>query len=315
MPKIKYQDFTFRKATLEVIKQANEILTTYRAQGYDLTLRQLYYQFVSRGLIDNKDTEYKKLGSIINDARLAGVIDWDAIVDRTRSLRSLSHWENPASIIESAAYSYNYPKWSLQTYQPEVWVEKDALIGVVQQICDTLDIPCFSCRGYTSQTAMWDAAQRLKGHKKRGKVPYVIHLGDHDPSGMDMTRDITDRLRTFGGNIRVNRIALNWDQVQQYSPPPNPAKLTDARAEGYIAEYGEESWELDALEPSVIADLIETTVMEIRDEDAWDKAVAIETKNKKLLQQASERWKDVAEYLIDLDSSGSLIEPDESDYE
>jgi hypothetical protein len=315
VPKIKYQDFTFRKSTLVIIEQANEILANYRAQGYNLTLRQLFYQFVSRGLIANKDTEYKKLGSIINDARLAGIIDWNAIVDRTRSLRDLSHWESPSDIIESAAYGYHYPKWSLQEYQPEVWVEKDALIGVVEQICNTLDVPCFSCRGYTSQTAMWDAAQRLKRHKFRHKIPYVIHLGDHDPSGMDMTRDITERLSTFGGYIEVNRIALNWDQIQQYSPPPNPAKLTDARAEGYIAEYGEESWELDALEPSVIADLIEETVLGIRDEEAWAKGVQIETKNMKLLAQASKRWTDVAEYLTDLDSTGSLNEPDESDFE
>jgi hypothetical protein len=84
MPIIKYKDFNFRSASLSVIELANSIIAEYQAQGYDLTLRQLYYQFVARGIIPNSDAEYKKLGSVINDGRLAGLIDWDSITDRTR---------------------------------------------------------------------------------------------------------------------------------------------------------------------------------------------------------------------------------------
>src|SRR5579864_7879084 len=99
MPKIAYKEFNFRAPTLAIVKKANEIIAEYAAQGFDLTLRQLYYQFVSRDLIPNTQKDYKNLGSIINDARLAGMIDWETIVDRTRELRSLSHWSDPSEII------------------------------------------------------------------------------------------------------------------------------------------------------------------------------------------------------------------------
>src|SRR6185295_4699456 len=111
-PMICYEDKKFGVERLAMIAKANQIIAIYAAQGYDLTLRQLYYQFVSRDLIANKTTEYKRLGSIINDARLAGLIDWSAIEDRTRNLASLSHWDNPSDIVTSAANSYRVDKWA-----------------------------------------------------------------------------------------------------------------------------------------------------------------------------------------------------------
>lgn len=145
-----------------VIDQANEIIAAYAAQGFDLTLRQLYYQFVSRDRIANSDREYKRLGSVINDAQLAGLVDWDAITDRTRNVRAVSHWETPGAIIDSAAYSFRIDKWLLQPYRVEVWIEKDALAGVIERVCTDLDVPYFSCRGYTSQSEMWAAAHNVE---------------------------------------------------------------------------------------------------------------------------------------------------------
>ena len=269
MPKIRYLCKSFRSDTLDVIEQANAIIEVYAAQGFDLTLRQLFYQFVSRGLIPNKDSEYKRLGSIVNDARLAGLIDWDHITDRTRNLRGNSHWDEPQDIMRSAAHSFAIDKWATQYYRPEVWIEKDALVGVIESVCEELDIDYFSCRGYTSQSEMWSAGQRLEHYANIGQVPLIVHLGDHDPSGIDMTRDIDDRLTLFTGNIEVERIALNMAQIETYNPPPNPAKVTDSRATSYIRRYGHSSWELDALEPSVIAQAIQTTVLAYRDEALW----------------------------------------------
>lgn len=152
--KICYQKKNFSGSSLSVIRQANAIIDDYESQGYDLTLRQLYYRFVSKGLIPNKDTEYKKLGSIINDARLAGLIDWDRITDRTRNLRKNSHWDSPQSIVETCATQFQIDKWKDQKEYVEVWVEKDALVGILEQACEPLDVPYFSCRGYTSQSEM-----------------------------------------------------------------------------------------------------------------------------------------------------------------
>lgn len=302
MPLIKYRDKKFSAERAEVINQANAIIADYKEQGFDLTLRQLFYQFVSRDLIPNKQKEYDRLGEIISDARLAGLVDWDAIVDRTRQLRGLSHWKNPAEIVKVVSEQFRIDKWADQPNRIEVWIEKDALVGVIEGICTELDVPYFSCRGYTSQSEMWGAAMRLRSYVKAKQMPIIIHLGDHDPSGIDMTRDITDRLCEFAFcKIEVVRIALNFDQVQQYNPPPNPCKLTDSRATGYISKHGQESWELDALEPRVIASLIQNEVFAYRDVRKWKAALAKEDQMRKDLTACSEKWPEVCKFLHEAD--------------
>jgi hypothetical protein len=294
MPRIKYEDKTFRSSTQALIEIVNQIVEEYSTQGYDLTLRQVYYQCVSRDIIPNNERSYDKLGRAVGEARMAGLIDWNAIVDRTRTLRGNSHWGAPSDIMHSAAENFAVDKWSKdygQDYRPEVWVEKDALVGVIGQVCEELDVNYFSCRGYTSLSEMWMASQRLLKYRKQGQTPFVIHLGDHDPSGIDMSRDITDRLETFTKHsLEFERIALNDDQVQQYEPPPNPAKLTDSRAKGYIARFGYESWELDALRPDVMADLIRGAVLSCRNDKAWEQAVKHEKEQVKELKAAAKHW-------------------------
>ncbi len=281
--RIAYVDKKFQRPTLELIDQCNDIIEEYEAQGFSLTLRQLYYQLVSRDLLSNKQTEYKRLGSIVNDARMAGMIDWLAIEDRTRNLQALPSWGNPSHIIKDAVRQYRVDKWEFQPTRVEVWIEKDALTGVIAPICQEWRVPYFSCRGYTSASEMWRAAERSLEYKDLIQAFHVLHLGDHDPSGIDMTRDIRDRLWLLsGGNydIEVARLALNWDQIETYSPPPNPAKMTDSRYDSYLIEYGEDSWELDALEPAVLADLIKTEIEDMLDWDAWDKQALEEEKDK-----------------------------------
>ena len=132
---------------------------------------------------------------------------------------------------------------------------------------------------------MWRAAERYRAYEDAGQKVYVIHLGDHDPSGLDMTRDINDRIELFLGDAQINRIALNYDQVEQYGPPPNPAKVTDSRAVAYMAKHGKVSWELDALRPEVIQDLIEQQVMQLRDNVLWDESVALEESGRDWLRE------------------------------
>lgn len=297
MAKIRYVDKRFSASSLAVIEQAEAICVQYAAQGFDLTLRQLYYQFVARGLIPNRDTEYKRLGGIINDARLAGLLDWDFIVDRTRHLRALPQWDDPAAIVESAARSYRIDKWESQRHRVEVWIEKDALVGVIQPVCERNQVPYFACRGYASQSEVWAAGQRLALYANAGSRPVVLHLGDHDPSGIDMTRDITDRLELFMGGVELQRLALNMDQIDQYQPPPNPAKTTDSRYASYIRLYGDESWELDALDPLVIDGLIQRAIVHYRDEQLWNEQIGREAQGREVLEAASDRWPDVARFL------------------
>ncbi len=320
MARIAYEKKKFAPATLQVIDAAIDILHEYDADGYDITLRQLFYQFVSRGLIPNKQTEYKRLGSIINDARMAGYIDWDLLVDRTRSLRRMSEWDSPADLIETATDQYRRKVWETQDTYVEVWIEKDALVGVIERPCNKWSVPYFSCRGYVSQSEMWGASQRLGRRLADDKKVLIIHLGDHDPSGVDMTRDINDRLRWFlmcdrfrhadhrgstpsevtgyiDDHFEVRRVALTMDQIRQYSPPPNPAKFTDSRARDYVAQYGHESWELDALDPADMAELIEEHIQSAIEPDAWNAAKAREKSEKSTLTSISDRWSDVEAFI------------------
>lgn len=291
MPLISYVPRDFTPSSMIVINQANEIINAYVAKGYRLTLRQLYYQFVQKGWIQNNLRNYKRLGSIINDARLAGLIDWSVIEDRTRELWSVPHWGSPSDIVRAAASSFRLSKWDDQEFRPEVWIEKEALSGIFQNVCRELDIPLLSCRGYTSQSEMWGSATRLKEFLDNGQKPIILYFGDHDPSGIDMTRDVENRMRIFEcEEVEVRRLALNMDQVRTYNPPPNPAKTTDARFAGYIREFGEESWELDALEPEVLVELVRNEVLPLRDDDLWDEQLKLEGKYRKQLDKAAIRW-------------------------
>jgi hypothetical protein len=296
MPKIKYQDFNFSPETRAVIDQANAIIAEYESAGYALTLRQLYYQFVSRALIPNTERSYKRLGSIVNDGRMAGLIDWLHIQDRGRFVRGNSHWRNPAQIVAGCAAQFQIDKWADQKYRIEVWIEKDALLGVIEEVCRRLDVSYFSCRGYTSQSEMWGGAQRLVDLcRQHGQTPVILHFGDHDPSGIDMSRDITDRMQTFMGGVTFDRLALNMDQVREYQPPPNPAKVTDSRYEGYRRLHGDESWELDALEPRVLASLVERHVVHYRELRKWKAKVAKEEEYRATLKFAADNWAMVEE--------------------
>jgi hypothetical protein len=232
-------------------------------------------------------------------ARLAGHLDWNYIRDRTRNLVQNSHWADPEGIIDSAARSYAIDKWQGQEWRPEVWVEKEALVGVIENVCRANDVAFFACRGYTSQSEVWAASRRMVQYRKAGQKPIIFHLGDHDPSGVDMTRDVTDRLTLFMGGVPVERLALNMDQIRRYNPPPNPAKLTDSRVRGYLDTYGDESWELDALEPTVIVSLLETAIRGHRDPALWNDMLEREKEERRALTAASAHWEDVVSYMRD----------------
>lgn len=296
MPKIQYKDISFREESRKLIDLINGVIEEYSKQGYELTLRQAYYQLVARGHIPNNERSYKNIGNLINNGRLAGLIDWNSITDRTRNLRNNSHWARPQDVIYSAKYSYNLDKWAGQPNYVEVWVEKDALVDIVGQACYPIDTPYFSCRGYTSQSEMWAAAQRFIKQKNR-EARYIIHLGDHDPSGIDMTRDIQERLDMFGARVYVKRIALTMNQVNTYNPPPNPAKITDSRCEKYIEQYGDESWELDALEPQMLVNLIKSEVKALRDEEIYKEVCRRENQEKKELGNLADNYIEAVSFL------------------
>lgn len=266
-----YQEKRFRKPSLEMIAKCDAIITDYAADGYKLTIRQLYYQLVARGYIANTVQSYDNIVSLMTNARLAGLIDWDAIEDRTREVLEQAHWSSGSQILEAVAEQYREDMWDDQPARVIVVVEKEALAGVLERTCKQYDVPLLAARGYPSATTLRELAKTRIMRASQDIV--VLHLGDHDPSGIDMSRDLIERLEMFSRHrvpIDFRRLALNMDQVEDQNPPPNPAKVTDARYESYAAQYGNESWELDALSPAYLHNLVSEELKTLIDFDAWN---------------------------------------------
>lgn len=266
----RYRRFNFQDKVLDLIETMNGIIADYQAQGFMLTVRQLYYQLVARDIIENSQKSYKRITSIANDARLAGMLDWDAIEDRTRDFVRKTRWENGAHILKAAADSFHIDMWQRQPRRVFVIIEKEALVGVLSPTCQALDVPILAARGYPSCTVLREFALE-------DIIPFadeqdltVLHLGDHDPSGIDMSRDLKERISMFARqNIELVRVALNMEQIDERKPPPNPAKSTDSRFAGYVEQYGDESWELDALPPEYLVELVKGEIQQRIDEAQW----------------------------------------------
>lgn len=267
----RYQRFNFADSTLTLIDTMNSIIRSYLTQGFVLTVRQLYYQLVARDIIENTQKSYKRVTSIANDGRLAGLIDWDAIEDRTRSFVRRQRWKNGKHILDAAAASFHIDMWKLQPRRVFVIIEKEALVGVLSPTCQKLDVPILAARGYPSSTVLRDFAVEDIIPSVDEQDITVLHLGDHDPSGIDMTRDLTDRISLFCRQpVELVRLALTMEQVEERQPPPNPAKTTDSRFKEYMEQYGAESWELDALPPEYLVELVEREIQDRIEQDQWE---------------------------------------------
>lgn len=277
----------FSLQRLRLIDTSNEIIADYLQQGYRLTLRQLFYQMVTVNLLPNTERSYKMLGQVVSEGRLAGLIDWDAIEDRVRVPVAHPEYAGLPDLVEAALQSYRLPRWADQDAYVELWVEKDALAGVLRPLAMLYHVTMMVNRGYSSQSAMYEAGQRFKAAEEKGKTCTLLYLGDHDPSGEDMVRDIRDRLERFGVEaLKVQKIALTMEQVKEYSPPPNPAKMSDSRAGGYVSRHGTSSWEVDALRPDVLHILIEEKIREHLESKKWNAVLAQEAKDKAALTKA-----------------------------
>jgi hypothetical protein len=318
----------FNPEAMTLVRQCVQIVTNFQSRGFRMTLRQLYYQLVKDNIIPNQEKQYKRLSALLSDARLMGFIDWSAIEDRIRVPRMPSEFENLDELVDAALATYRLPRWKDQPHYVELWVEKDALAGILQPLAREYHVPMMVNRGYSSQTAMYDAGKRfLTGVYGDVKLPYMtlaefmkgtevgdknagssflketfmlnrdklpkpkkdailFYLGDHDPSGEDMVRDIQERLEMYGVPLDVRKLALTMDQVEEYDPPPNPAKMSDPRAAEYVDKHGDTSWEVDALGPDVLDQLIRDAFDGVVDKEKMDAIKEEEEADKKLLREA-----------------------------
>jgi hypothetical protein len=295
-----YKPHRFNTPTRAIVDKANEFIAEYEKLGYVLTLRQLYYRFIAKdafpeqwidrvynareGLApDTKNTlkNYKRLGDIVNHGREAGLISWTAFEDRNRTLYGTTPVEDPADVVKDIEQRLILDCWADQPAYVEVFVEKDALGPIVARPANRWRAPHMACKGYLSASQAWRAGLRFAAAMDEGKRGVLIHVGDHDPSGKDMTRDNWERLDMFAEqHIEVNRVALNMDQILARNPPPNPAKVTDSRFSKYVEEFGDDCWELDALEPQELDDIVSVAVESYVDKDNWDRTLARERRER-----------------------------------
>lgn len=319
MSKIFYEGKSFTPAAMGVVRAADRICAQYANQGLRLSLRQLYYRFIATdafpdtryftdGKVDPGNTSgrgtkncqqnYKWLGNLVADARVAGLIDWSHIEDRGRAASGGDDgYGNPERAIRIIEQAYHITHWDGQPEHVQVWVEKDALSEVIRQACDPWDVSYTACKGSPSHSLVHDAARQLINYENRGIATRILYLGDHDPTGIDIPRDIQERLRLFRSDCKVERIALTMEQVEQYDPPPNYAKESDSRFNDYVEQYGTDCWELDALEPQVLVDLVDSHIRQHVDEDLRQERLDQEDRDRRILTATTDNWDAVEEFL------------------
>ena len=223
---------------------------------------------------------------------MMGIVDWNAIEDRVRVPRLPYCASGVYESLYTIAKIHRINRQLDQDTYVEVWAEKDALSGILYNVTYDYHVNLMINRGYSSCTAMYDASYRLLKQMDEGKKCVILYLGDLDPSGEDMVRDIRDRLKEFGlDDITVKKIGLTYEQVQVYNPPPNPAKVTDPRAKDYIAKYGPVSWEVDALRPDVLEALLISELGSCIDLEKFEERKEEEIAQREMLCSLAEDYK------------------------
>ena len=289
--KEKFRDEKFSKPTKFILDKILEVVDEYQARGILLTVRQTYYQLVGRAYIENNARMFQKVSRIITKARYNGLIDWDIIEDRSRTSLIPYYYKNIPDFLMSVADSYRLDRWAGQEYYLELITEKDALSSVLTPIVyEKYRITFNVVRGYSSVTKLYEMSKRILKAVKAEKKPVILYIGDHDPSGLDMVRDIEERLRelTYGLKTEIVHVALTTEQIERYNPPPNFAKLTDKRAENYIRQFGTESWEVDALRPDILVNILEATIQSYLDVDLMNRVIEKEAREIMTIKEIAE---------------------------
>ena len=301
--KLKMEDGIYRwnANTFEILAMCKKITEEYMHMGIKITLRQLYYDLVSANAIPNHDTVYKKISNLLTDARYVGFIDWDAIEDRNRPSSMHVDWENTHDAINDLIAQYRLPRWDDQTYYLELFTEKDALSSIIEPICTKYHIRFNVNKGYSSASIMYRLSKRLAKKIMEEKQVVLLYIGDHDASGLDMVRDIRERVEEFleeGADyydtslFQIRHLGLTMEQVRELNPPPNPAKITDPRAKWYIAKYGKSSWEVEALKPAYLINLIETAILEYMEANKYNAWLKQEKEEKDDMRDFAKKYKD-----------------------
>ena len=246
--------------TQAILDAAVEVLRQHRP----MTLRQAFYQLVSRQVIENTRSQYQALSRLLVQARLGSIIPWDWVEDRTRRPRKVSMWNGLSDFAETVRRAYRRDVWATQPGYLEVWLEKDALSGIFMDVLDPYGVTLNVGRGYDGWDSIHNAALRFRGKEDAS----ILYFGDFDPSGEDMVRSLRERLGELGAEPEIVKCALTFEDVERYQLPPDFTKKTDSRREAFVAKYGDVSVELDALPMAILRERLLEYVVAGMDIDA-----------------------------------------------
>lgn len=229
-----------------------------------MTVRQVFYALVSSGMIGKTELQYRAVVSVLSQMRREGRIPFDAIADNTREPMEGLYYADLNQALFSTYRGYRRKRWPNQKAYVEIWLEKDALSGVVYPITSGLDVPLMVTRGYPSLSFLHNAAETIADQKK---PCHLYYFGDHDPSGKDITRAVEDGIREFAPNadVTLERVAVTEAQIELMNLPTRPTKTTDARAKNW--EGG--SVELDAIPANTLRGMVRDCIERHINRKAW----------------------------------------------
>jgi hypothetical protein len=327
---------------VDLVKSIIEITNRYMNNNDVLSLRQLYYQLVAAELIPNHDKVYKKIGEIKDDCCYCGLLDWDAFEDRGRRPYLPYFNEDIKDAIKDAVDHFRLDRQRNQNVHIEIWSEKDAISSILSSVTNKYHVRLVVNKGYISSSAIYAAYVRFIGEIAQGKKVKILYFGDHDPSGLDMIRDINDRILMmcsqglrksdleeliqewveenrdeaesvchsngyflsqdgeeyyfmdkafFHSHFEIIPVGLTMEQIKMYNPPPNPAKITDPRAKEYIKKFGNVSWEVDALTPEMMREIVTTGIEANIDKNLFNIMINKEKADKIQLAKLAETLK------------------------
>lgn len=342
----------------EIVKHIIDIANAYYQDDYVLTLRQLYYQLVARDIVPNHDKVYSKISSIKDDIVYSGKLDWNVFEDRGRVPKMAYYEDDIKGALEMTVNAYKLDRKTGQKNYIEVWTEKDAISSILKKATDPFTLLLVINKGYTSSTAIYTAYERILQAVTEMKPVKILYFGDHDPSGIDMIRDIKERilfmltngsqLYTLMGSVieewwdnneytlydlagmegyeelpdlfhsdidskklmdlfdagkrllwlkehdlfEVVPVGLTMEQIREYNPPHNPAKITDPRAKSYIRRFGQVSWEVDALKPDVMLSIVRKAIQEYTDMEVYSEIIEKERAEKAVINEMIKKVSD-----------------------
>ncbi len=277
----------WRRRTRANIEGLKGELRAILEDDYPMTVRQVFYQAVSRKLIEKTEAAYKTVVCrLLGLMRRSGELPFDRIADNTRWMRKPDTYTGLVSMLEETARNYRRALWRDQRAYVEVWLEKDALAGVLYNVTGAWDVPLMVTRGYPSLSFLFDAAEAIA---RQGKPAHLYYFGDHDPSGVDIPRKVETDLTEFscGAEIHFERVAVTRGQIEEWDLPTRPTKKTDSRSAGFEGE----SVEVDAIPAAQLRALVEACITKHVDEKQLEQTRRIEEQERETLLRMPELLK------------------------